>query len=272
VLSPGKGFKVTLGYMGLGVFLRIISSVLDLPENSAWEIRRIWSSLSRKSVLTLKNLRKAIESVSNNYVRDALIRRYDSLVSTGLLTDNPREASTLEDLIFGFNSGGALIVNLRGLPARFCHIIVEFMLSKLCNLLDRWVLRALFLFAEEAHLYLRKTYWEDIVTRMRHLGIFSTFITNQPDSISDSIYRQADNVFLFNFTNENDLATVSKATMVDAETVNVIARELPPHYCLTLGKVTNDFPIIVKVKPLNVKTMGETRLFFADTYEQKIMI
>jgi DNA helicase HerA-like ATPase len=133
------------------------------------------------------------------------------------------------------------------------------------------VLRALFLFAEEAHLYLRKTYWEDIVTRMRHLGIFSTFITNQPDSISESIYRQADNVFLFNFTNENDLATVSKATMVDVETVSVIARELPPHYCLALGRVTNDFPIIVKVKPLNVKTMGETRLFFADTYEQKIM-
>jgi hypothetical protein len=106
---------------------------------------------------------------------------------------------------------------------------------------------------------------------MQHLGIFSTFITNQPDSISDSIYRQADNVFLFNFTNENDLATVSKATMVDVETVNVIARELPPHYCLALGRVTNDFPIIVKVKPLNVKTMGETRLFFADSYEQKIM-
>ncbi len=270
VLSPGNEFKVTLGYMGLGVFLRIISSVLDLPENSAWEIRRIWSALARRGALTLKHLRQAIDAVSNSYVRDALIRRYDSLVSTGLLTDNPREASTLEDHIFRLKGGGALVVNLRGLPASFCHIIVEFMLSKLCHLLDRWVLRALFLFAEEAHLYLRKTYWEDIVTRMRHLGVFSTFITNQPDSISDSIYRQADNVFLFNFTNENDLATVSKATMVDVETVNVITRELPPHYCLVLGKATNDFPLIVKVKPLNVKTMGETRLFFTNNYEQKL--
>ncbi|RLI38492.1 hypothetical protein DRO66_01480 [Candidatus Bathyarchaeota archaeon] len=270
VLSPGKRFKVTLEYMGLGVFLRIMSSVLDLPDNSAWEIRRIWSSLSQRNTLTLKNLRKAVDSVLNNYVRDALIRRIDSLVSTGLLTDNLQEASTLEDLIFGLNNGGALIINLRGLPTRFCHIVVEFMLSKLCNLLERWVLRALFLFAEEAHLYLRKTYWEDIVTRMRHLGLFSTFITNQPDSISDGIYRQADNVFLFNFTNENDLAAVSKATMVDVETINVIARELPPHYCLALGRVTNDFPIIIEVKALNVKTMGETRLFFTNAYKQKI--
>jgi len=269
VLSPGKGFKVTLAYTGLGVFMRIISSVLDLPENSAWEIRRIWSSLAKRGGLTLTNLRKSIEGVANSYVRDALIRRYESLISTRLFTDNRQEASTLEDLMARLREGGALVVNLQGLPSRFRHIIVEFMLSKLCSLLDRWVLRALFLFAEEAHLYLRKTYWEDIVTRMRHLGIFSTFVTNQPDSISDSIYRQADNVFLFNFTNENDLAVVSRATMVDVETINVIARELPPHHCLVLGKVVNDFPLIVKIKRLHVNTMGKTRLFFTKPSEQK---
>jgi len=269
VLSPGKNFKVTLRYTGLGVFMRIISSVLDLPENSAWEVRRIWSSLYQRNVLTLSNLREAFDSVPNNYVRDALIRRYESLISTGLFTDNTNEATTLEDFVTRIRDGGAIIVNLRGLPSGFHQVIVEFMLSKLCDLLDHWVMRALFLFAEEAHLYLRKTYWEDIVTRMRHLGIFSTFITNQPDSISEGIYRQADNIFLFNFTNENDLATVSKATMVDVETVNIIARELPPHYCLVLGKVTDDFPIIVKIKPLKAKTMGETRLFFTKAHEQK---
>ena len=125
-------------------------------------------------------------------------------------------------------------------------------------------MRGVFLFAEEAHLYLRETYWEDIVTRMRHLGIFTTFITNQPDRINDSIYRQADNIFLFNFTNENDLATVSKATMIDEETVNIIAKELPPRYCLILGKAVNDFPVIIKVSNLQVKTMGQTRLFFTN--------
>lgn len=49
---------------------------------------------------------------------------------------------------------------------------------------------------------------------------------------------------------------------VDAETVKSIARDLPPHYCLALGKVVNDFSVVVKVKALDVKTMGETRLFF----------
>jgi hypothetical protein len=37
---------------------------------------------------------------------------------------------------------------------------------------------------------------------------------------------------------------------------------LPPHYCLALGKAVRDFPIVAKVKALDLKTMGETRLFF----------
>lgn len=262
VLVPGKNFKVTLEDAGLGVFLNILSSILDLPVNSAWEIRRIWSYLSTEKILSMSTLREAINSVSNNYVKDALIRRYEVLANTGLFTDNLNEASTLVDIFLKLRNGGAVIVNLKGLSSNLRQIIVEFMLSKLCYLLEQWVLRAIFLFAEEAHLYLKKTYWEDIVTRMRHLGIFSTFITNQPDSISESIYRQADNIFLFNFTNENDLSCVSKATMVDVETVSVIARELPPHHCLILGKASNDFPIIVKIKTLRVKKMGQTRYFF----------
>jgi DNA helicase HerA-like ATPase len=99
---------------------------------------------------------------------------------------------------------------------------------------------------------------------MRHFGIFTTFITNQPDTIRENIYRQADNIFLFNFTNEHDLEVVSRASRVDAETVKSIARDLAPHHCLVLGKVVRDFPMVVKVKALDVKTMGETRLFFSE--------
>jgi len=264
VLSPGENFKVTLKYMGLSTLLSIVSAVLDLPANSAWEIRRIWNLLEDRNALTIKNLGEAINTVTNGYVKDALLRRYESLVGSGFFTDNARETTTLEEWLSKTKNGGAVIINLQRLPASLRKIVVEFMLSKICDLLESWFMRAVFLFAEEAHLYLRETYWEDIVTRMRHLGIFPTFVTNQPDSINESIYRQADNIFLFNFTNENDLATVSKATMVDAQTVDTIAKELPPHHCLVLGKAVNDFPLIVKVNELEVEAMGETRFFFTE--------
>jgi len=141
---------------------------------------------------------------------------------------------------------------------------VEYILGKLTSLLSSKKLKAIFLFAEEAHLYLRETYWDDLVTRMRHLGIFTTFITNQPDTIRDGIYRQVDNIFLFNFTSDKDLEVISRAARIDSETVRLIAKELPPHYCLVLGYVVKDFPVVVKIRELDVKTMGETRLFFTE--------
>ncbi|MEM2921546.1 MAG: DUF87 domain-containing protein, partial [Candidatus Bathyarchaeia archaeon] len=195
VLVPGKTFKTTLRYTGLSVFLNIVTTALDLPPNSAWEIRRIWTALVESDSLNLKKLGEAISSVTNSYVKDALYRRYESLIMSGLFTDNPNEASTLEEWLDRCRSGGGLVINLRGLPAPIRQVIVEFTLGKLKQLLEEWHLQALFLFAEEAHLYLRETYWDDLITRMRHLGIYTTFITNQPDSISEAIYRQADNIF-----------------------------------------------------------------------------
>ncbi|MCX8170587.1 MAG: hypothetical protein N3E47_01250, partial [Candidatus Bathyarchaeota archaeon] len=147
------------------------------------------------------------------------------------------------------------------------QIVVEYVLAKLQDSLSKWKIRAVFLFAEEAHLYLKETYWDDIVTRMRHFGIFTTFITNQPNTIKENIYRQADNIFLFNFVNEHDLEVISRAAKVDAETIISVVRDLPPHHCLVLGEVVRDFPIIVRVKPLEVKAMGETRFFFTEREE-----
>jgi len=170
-----------------------------------------------------------------------------------------------ESLLKAKNEGGAIIINLRNTSSIDRQIVVEYVLGKLVELLTSWKLKAVFLFAEEAHLYLRETYWDDIVTRMRHLGMFTTFVTNQPNTIRENIYRQADNIFLFNFTNEHDLEAVSRAARVDAETVKSIATDLPPRHCLVLGKVVKDFPMVVKVKALDIKTMGETRLFFKDT-------
>jgi DNA helicase HerA-like ATPase len=143
-------------------------------------------------------------------------------------------------------------------------MIVELTLGKLAELLSTWKLRAAFLFAEEAHLYLRETYWDDIVTRMRHLGLFTTFVTNQPDTIRDGIYRQADNIFLFNFVNEHDLDAIARASRIDSESIRQIAKELPAQRCLVIGDVVNNLPIVVDVRPLDFRAMGETRYYFQD--------
>ena len=139
---------------------------------------------------------------------------------------------------------------------------VELILSKLVELLEHRKIPPVFLLSEEAHLYLRDTYWEDLITRMRHFGVFATFVTNQPDAIKQEIYRQADNIFLYNFSNDSDLSLVSQASMVDTDTVRSIVRTLPPRMCLALGHVVSNLPILVSVDAFDSPPTGLTRLFF----------
>jgi len=263
-LTPAQNFKVAIDQLHLNVVMGILVHALHLPGTSAREFKHIWKQLRDQGKLTLADLGEAIRNCNcNQHVRDALASRFHSLVNSGFFTDNKAESTMLEEcLIKSKEAGGAIVVNLRNTGNIDRQIVVEYVLGKLVDSLQNWKLKAVFLFAEEAHLYLRETYWDDIVTRMRHFGIFTTFITNQPDTIQETIYRQADNIFLFNFTNEHDLDVVSRAARVDAETVRSIARDLPPHHCLTLGRVVRDFPMVARVRALDLKTMGETRLFF----------
>lgn len=267
-LMPGQNFKVALAQLHMNIVMGILVHALHLPGTSAREFRRLWKQLKDSGKLSVSALGEAIRNLKcNQHVRDALSSRFHSLVNSGFFTDSLAEAALLEEcLLKSKDKGGAIIVNLKNTSTIDRQIIVEYVLGKLVDSLQNWELKAAFLFAEEAHLYLRETYWDDIVTRMRHFGIFTTFITNQPDTIKDGIYRQADNIFLFNFTNEHDLEVVSRAARVDAETVKSIARDLPPHHCLTLGRVVHDFPMVTRVRALDVKTLGETRLFFKETH------
>jgi DNA helicase HerA-like ATPase len=142
------------------------------------------------------------------------------------------------------------------------RMIVELVLSKIVDLLEKVMIPPIFIFAEEAHLYIRDTYWEDIVTRMRHFGIYTTFITNQPDAIGDGIYSQVDNIFLFNFTSDTDLDKISRVSLADTDTIRSIVKTLPQRHCLSIGKVVRDLPIIVKTAAAEVLTLGETKKFF----------
>ena len=262
-LIPGINLRFSLSQVGLATLLGTLIYALSLPENSARVFARIWRDLEEQNQLTMTGLRAAIaNSDCHDSIKDALQARFNTLDDSGIFTDDHRTALNLEDVFRNHSSGCALVVNMKNQYSAMRRITVELLISKLTELLSTQKLRALFLIAEEAHLYLRETYWDDVVTRMRHLGMFTTFVTNQPDTIQSSIYRQADNVFLFNFSNDHDLDIVSKVAKVDADTIRMIVRDLPPHRCLVIGDVVANFPLVVNIRPLEVQTLGATRYFF----------
>jgi len=264
-LIPGLNLRFNLAQVGLGTLLGTLTYALQLPENSARIFSRIWRELEDQNQLNMSSLGAAIANADcHESIKDALHARFNTLEDSGIFTDDPHTALSLEGLLQSHSNGCALIVNMKNQHAALRRIVVELLISKLTDLLATQKLRALFLFAEEAHLYLRDTYWDDVVTRMRHLGLFTTFVTNQPDTIQASIYRQADNVFLFNFSNEHDLEVVSKVAKVDGDTIRMVVRDLPPRRCLVIGDIVANFPLVINVRPLEIQTLGATRYFFSD--------
>lgn len=268
VLEPGRTLRFALDYLGEYSLISLMQHVLDSPGASLREFIRIINSLEHSAKFTLEGLGDAIQSWHcNELVKDALYSRYQTMKSAGIFAGEKQESVRVDSVIRSLlPGGGAVVVSLKRSSSLTKKMVVEIILSKLVQLLEREVIPPVFLFAEEAHLYLRETYWDDIVTRMRHFGIFTTLITNQPDAINDGIYRQADNIFLFNFTNENDLDMIAKASTADGQTIRSIVRTLPRRHCLILGKVVSDLPMLVKIGEAKFLPMGQTKKFFGQTH------
>ncbi len=263
VLAPRSGLNFALSKLGLRTVSGVLAHALDLPATSSKVFTTIWRDLEARGGLSLPEMIKAVQGWNcHDSVREALVARLQVLLESGLFSDETNSL-TEEKIMRLVEDGGILVVNLKNQSQTVRRILVEIFLGELTKILSSNWLKAIFLFAEEAHLYLRETYWDDIVTRMRHIGLFTTFITNQPDTVQEGIYRQADNVFIFNFTNEHDLDTIGKVAKADRETINYLVRGIPTRRCLLLGNVVRDLPLMVDVEALDVRTMGETRLFFS---------
>jgi len=263
-LEPGNNLRFALDYLGEFSLISLMQHVLDAPSASLREFIRIINSLEHSGNFTLDGLAEAIQNWrGNELVKDALYSRFQTMKSSGIFARSKDEGVRVDDLMKTLlPRGGAIVISLKRSSSLTKKMVVEIILSKLVQLLEREAIPPVFLFAEEAHLYLRETYWDDIVTRMRHFGIFTTLITNQPDAINDGIYRQADNIFLFNFTNETDLDMIARASTADADTIKSIVRTLPRRHCLILGKVVSDLPMLVKVGETKFMAMGQTKKFF----------
>jgi hypothetical protein len=120
-----------------------------------------------------------------------------------------------------------------------------------------------FILFEEAHAYVSPQGIDALVTRARHTGITSFFITNTPTALPESVLRAADNLFLFRLPLEEDLRWVGKSALTDFSTLSSLSRALPRYSCLAIGEATGGYPAVLLPDPLTAyDTKGQTRFFF----------
>lgn len=263
ILKCDSGLNFSLKYCGRASISNMLRNALDTPTASMREFFRIWDWLENRDNLKIEAFGKAINTWNvNELVRDALVSRLHIIQTSRLFLENESLGFRFEDHFSNLNDGSTIVISMGKMVPLVRRMVVELILNKLADLLEKDRIPPIFLFAEEAQMYIRETYWEDIITRMRHFGIYPTFITNQPDAIADGIYRQADNIFLFNFTNDSDLDMISKVSLADSDTVRSLVKTLPHRCCLTIGKVVSDLPIVLEVAPIETIALGQTKKFF----------
>jgi hypothetical protein len=279
VRRPKKTLRFTLSYMGQEVFLDLLETV-GVAEASLYQVRDIWEQLSQEGGLglTFANLMNEVNRITDGRIRGALQRRLrflqgplspgETAPRTSLITDADDEATTLE-AIFGETQkapkvGKALIVSMKGLDRVTMRAAVQTILSRLQGLLEKRSLPPVFVFAEEAHLYLGETDWLEAVTRMRHLGMYQVYLTNTPTRVPNLIVRQVDNLLLFHLDLEEDARHIGPASRTDEASVALVARALPARRFIAVGAITGEFPIQLTTVSLPTVAAGETILRFSE--------
>ena len=265
-LEPGDSLKFLISYIGLDVLIKVLRIVMGTADPSIHELSRVWKKMEKcKRPITLSTLTNELEeegAKTTKAILGAIARRFTTLEKTRLFTDASDEATTIENELGKLIEGGAIVFNLKGKSSDVRNIVVATVLSKLESLLENdRNFPPIFIFAEEAHLYIEETDWDNIVTRMRHLGTFQFYITNTPTNLPNMLIRQTDNLFLFNLMNNEDFNHIGPAAKIDNDTISSVAKALPPRTCMLIGLATKDYPFVIRTDPVKFAA-GETRRFF----------
>jgi hypothetical protein len=236
------------------------ATFLNVPRDSATYLYLIqfWRKNS-DTAFTLDHLERFVSNIDNDYVREGLLQRLEVARISGLFGPNA---------ITGFikamrDEGGAIIFNLSEISHWERKIAVEFILRRLVRMGQAKDFEAVSLFLEEAQLYVERENMIDIITRMRHSGIFPTFITNTPRTLPDDVFALLDNLIAFSFRNEDELRQLAHSGLIDQKTVNAL-QHLEKQQCIAVGKITSQYPLFLEIKPQKGALMGgETRQLVA---------
>ena len=205
---------------------------------------------------------KAVKSIN-----DAIDRKLDIIENMRIfaLTSTSGQQPSLDARYESACQGQPMVFDMRDLGAAKQRALVRFVSDGLERICGRETHsgtgRYPFVFFEEAHFYVSDENIINIITRGRHIGMGSVFVTNTPQKLPDTVFRQLDNLFLLSLTHKDDIRNVSKSSFTDEATIESFATRMPKNHALVVGNVTDRYPLVVQVEdlPEGVPRSGQTR-------------
>jgi uncharacterized protein len=286
VLSASQNFRVTIEDFGRRAFIRLFEqfsptentrNIFELQVNLAFDqLERIdlanqqvdASRRQPRPFINIEFIRTRFPAPPRTHeaVYRAIMDKLDIIQGLNLFAERVNEASSFSS---AYNlcalRGGALVVDLAPLTSRFAR---ETFVGATLDMVERMAAtspKLPFVFFEEAHLYASGERIDNLVTRARHLGITSTFVTNMVTHLNETVLRQVDNLFLLYLPHKDDIRHVAKSATTDEETVTAFAQRIERHHAMVVGTATRNYPIVFHVStPDGVNMAGQTRYAFPE--------
>lgn len=286
VLRWGNNFLPSLDEVGYRALQRLINSVYPLPDNSqavfstqlpgVWaERRRFCTSRKQAFTIDIPFLRNQTWS-SNQRVQDAIQDRLQTIDRLGLFhryqpsgAGSPGSVRHIYDKAAGDEKtpGCPIVFDMRTLTSQEQQALVRAINDTLEDICTQEANPKTgrgcfpFVFYEEAHFYIQEATIINIITRGRHIGMATVFVTNTPQELPRMVFRQLDNLFLLGLTHNDDIRNVSNSSFTDEATIRSFATRMPQYHGLIIGNVTSRYPLVVTIDdlPEGVPTSGQTR-------------
>jgi hypothetical protein len=280
-LRWGETFLPDLAQLGYWILLQIVQMLNPLPETSRNEFEHNLARFfnARRDYCKERRIPFTIGIdylltrtwSGNDLVQGAILRRLELIQNLNLFSTNGQQVEegilTSFDEIYEFACDQRpVIIDFKNQSIQMQKTLSMAIISQLERICDEEASesgqgRYPFVFFEEAHFYIEEPDILNLITRGRHIGMASVFITNTPEKLPDTVFRQLDNLYLQSLSHKGDIRKVSENSFTDEETIESFATRMLPRHALVIGKVTDRYPIIFKVDPLppNVPPSGVTR-------------
>jgi hypothetical protein len=205
-----------------------------------------------------------LEAGGQSVVGGAILSCLEAIQKAQIFASEPAEATAFRDGYAQIRHGGALVIDLSKLPRGAG--IVSTLLSLLREVAERDIAtelnHPLFLFFDDAQSLARRHFNAGTLLPARPLALASFCVTTMVSGLGDDLLREADNLFVFRMTVEDDIRYLARHGVVDAATLRGVVQRLRTHHSLLIGTATGGYPIIFAVNPLGGAEMIAERSAF----------
>jgi hypothetical protein len=265
-LQVGRNLRLDPQQMGTGPLLTLLTgfglprllamSYAGDPARVIEPLRHLEETSQQSALPTFDNLTPRtpeFKSAEHEMIYGAFLSCLQAVQGTGLLASHASEAASLGESYEKIRHGGALMIDISGLPNRArpgavqaCIEIIQGLETALPHEVQRFPL----LFFEKAHLYLDSTMLGDLVGRGRPLGMTMMVLTDMVDSLDDTILRQAENLFILGSISDEAVQRLGKIGLTDRESLHSLVQRMQGQQSLLVGAATKQYPLIFEVETI----------------------